>query len=202
MNRTKYLLQDLARSEVMVTIERHHLDSSSQIPATTEEVLASWRDRPAELMSLMCLVSMRGDEVIAYRQWSAAEAGMSQGRSWPPGSDSYRLRRGVIFDDDRPIGCVVVSTFEFRSSEDARRWTDLMGEALASHRPPVPGLLGQFLHVRDTSVLNCSAWAEVADHVAFVDTPFAGDRWQRIQDFPGLVHGPGARCRIEAVRRK
>ncbi|MEU4313203.1 hypothetical protein [Nocardia sp. NPDC024068] len=200
MNQTKYSLQDLARSDVMVTIDRHHVDSPEQITTTAQQVMTSWRDRPDGLLSLMCLANIRDDSVIAYRQWSTAEAESPQGVSWPPGADTYRLRHSLVFDDVRPIGCVVVSTFDFRSSEDGRQWTDLMSAALTSRQLPIPGLLGQFLHVRDASVLNCSAWADVADHVAFVDTPFEGDRWQKIQNFPGLVHGPGARCRIHAAR--
>ncbi|WP_327148454.1 hypothetical protein [Nocardia sp. NBC_01329] len=202
MNQTKYSLQDLAGSDMMVTIDRHHVDSPPQISTTAQQVMASWHDRPDGLLSLMCLVNMSGDSVIAYRQWSAAEAEPPQGDSWPREADTYRLRHSSVFDDVRPIGCVVVSTFDFRSSEDGRQWTDLMSEALQSHQLPIPGLLGQFLHVRGASVLNCSAWADVADHVTFVNTPFTGDRWQKIQNFPGLVHGPGARCRIHAARRR
>jgi hypothetical protein len=110
----------------MVTIDRHHVDSPLQIPTTAQEVMASWRDRPDGLRSLMCLVHIRGDSVITYRQWSAAEAEPPPGDSWPLGADTYRLRHSLVFDDVRPIGCVVVRTFDFQSSEDGRQWTDLM----------------------------------------------------------------------------
>lgn len=95
----------------------------------------------------------------------------------------------------------MVTTFDFATADAARTWVDLLATALRSTRPPIEGLLAQHLHLEidGASVLNCSEWTDPLAHRAFIEAGPSGPAWQRIESFPDVVHGPGARCRIHTV---
>ncbi|WP_280236634.1 hypothetical protein [Nocardia cyriacigeorgica] len=195
-------LPDLARTDTTVIIERHPVAGPAQTTSVADTIVGSWyaRARPSGLVSVVCLPSMRNDSVLTYQQWQSEVDG-EVASSMPGSATRYRLRRSVVFGEHTPADCLVVSTFEFPSPTDAEQWTDLMAAALQSRRPSIDGLLGQYLHIGGATVLNCSAWTHADDHRAFLEASLPGPEWRRVHEYPGMVHGPGSRCRIHAVLR-
>ena len=170
----------------------------------------SW---PAGLRSVNCFVSTNGDTVFTYEQWSGDQdlaAFSAAGRAEndravtaehdkTEHSDPFvcRLHRSSIMDTTSTPGCVVVTTFAFEEAETARAWADAICHADATQPEPTPGLISRhFLISPDgTQVLNYSEWLDEDAHRGFLENPVQTPEWQRVDEFTGLTHGPGRRCR-------
>lgn len=202
-------LPDLARSDLAeVVVERWVTPDSQQQTKIIRALSRSHRDRrwPAGLASLTILASGREDAVLTYQQWTEAADPAAGGLPPTAGIATaerarYARTHSVVLEPLRATACLVVTTFDFATADAARDWSDLLATALEATRPPVRGLLAQHLHLEigGSSVLNCSQWTSPQAHRTFLEAAPSGPEWQRVESFPGITHGPGARCRIHTV---
>ena len=180
--------------------------------AVADAVLAAWADRPlpSGLASASCFTGSRGDVVLAYQQWTSRQAqqqfSMSSDVYASVAADrdaavEYIRYRSITSGDGTPPGCVVFVTFAFVSDGMAKAWADLLIDAIEAQEAPTAGCLARHLHISadGRTVLNYSEWATEADHRASIESPVRSPEWQRVEDFPGMTHGPGARCRLRGT---
>jgi hypothetical protein len=176
---------------------------------------ASW---PEGLLAVTCLVSTNGDTVFTYEQWSDGQRLRAFDQAADPASgrrgidravaaaadkversDPFvcRLHRSSIPGAQNTPGCVVITTFGFDEAETARAWADAICHAEATQPEPTPGAVSRhFLLSPDgTQVLNYSEWLDEESHRGFLENPAQTPEWQKVEDFTGLTHGPGRRCR-------
>lgn len=211
MNTFPVTLPDLTRTDIAcVVLDRWRTAKASDQPAVADAVVHGWRERglPPGMASLTSLTSLRGDAVLTYQQWTDIEAPQRTAHradridnAEHEGSVEFRPLRRAVFEQTRAAGCLVVSTFDFDAPDHAAEWVDLLITALETNPAPIKGLLAQHLHLASVgaTVLNCSEWNAAADHQAFLETEQSGEAWRRVETYPGVVHGPGARCLIHAV---
>ncbi|NKX90099.1 antibiotic biosynthesis monooxygenase [Nocardia coubleae] len=165
-----------------VVLTRHQVDDPEHQQSMAARLAE--RDLPPGLAAVTVLLDLRGTAVLTQELWTIP----------PTAATVFRSRRSLIFDPDGTPDCTVVTTFTFPTDRDAATWTDLLAEALRSH--PVEGLLAQHLSTHGDSVLNCSDWTAPEAHQAFIENTPDTAAWHRVSNYPGLTHGPGARCRI------
>ncbi|MGW1792793.1 hypothetical protein ACWCO0_36480 [Streptomyces tubercidicus] len=188
--------------------------------AVADASLAAWAKAPwpQGLRAVSCFISTNGDTVFTYEQWSGERelrtfetaAASAPGREGinreiaavddkAEQSDPFvcRLHRSSITDAERTPGCVVITTFGFEEADTARAWSDAICDAEAAQPQPTPGGISRhFLLSPDgTQVLNYSEWLDEESHRKFLENPAQTPEWQRVEEFTGLTHGPGRRCR-------
>ncbi|MEU4598437.1 hypothetical protein [Nocardia sp. NPDC023988] len=165
-----------------IVLTRHQVDDLEHQQSVAARLAV--RDLPPGLAAVTVLLDLRGTAVITQELWTIQ----------PAATTAFRPRHSLIFHPDGASACTVVTTFTFPTERDATTWTDLLAEALRSH--PVEGLLSQHLSTHGDSVLNCSDWTAPEAHQAFIENTPDTAAWHRVNNYPGLTHGPGARCRV------
>lgn len=91
----------------------------------------------------------------------------------------YHPYRAVEIDQRTPIGCIVVVTFDTRSTEHAEEWIDAVADAATATDTPT-GLLASRFHIAvdGTSLINYAEWRSVGAHT----TATAGPRDSPVTD--------------------
>ncbi|WP_406864139.1 hypothetical protein ABZO31_28355 [Streptomyces sp. HUAS MG47] len=204
----------------VAVLNRWVTDTPDQQKAVADAALAAWAavSWPGGLLAVTCLISTNGDTVFTYEQWADEQQlrAFDTATAATPGREGIdravtgaadkveqsapfvcRLRRSSITGPQSAAGCVVVTTFEFDEAETARAWADAICHAEATQPEPTPGAVSRhfLLSPDDTQVLNYSEWLDEESHRAFLENPAQTPEWQKVEDFTGLTHGPGRRCR-------
>jgi hypothetical protein len=180
--------------------------------------LAAWSEGPWPdgLLAVHCFVSTNGDTVFTYEQWSGEQelrafdgAGYAAGRerldrriAATGDAERFtpfvcRLHRSSVMDAQSVPTCVVITTFGFEEAETARAWSDAICHADATQPEPTPGSIARhfLLSLDGTEVLNYSEWLDEESHRKFLENPVQTPEWRKVEEFTGLTHGPGRRCR-------
>jgi heme-degrading monooxygenase HmoA len=187
--------------------------------SVAEASLAAWANAPwpEGLLAVNCFVSTNGDTVLTYEQWSseqqlrafdgAASAAGREGIDREIAADApsaersepfvCRLHRSSIMNARSAPTCVVITTFAFEQAETARAWSDAICHADATQPEPTPGSISRhfLLSLDGTQVLNYSEWLDEESHRKFLENPAQTPEWRKVEEFTGLTHGPGRRCR-------
>ncbi|MDT9691521.1 antibiotic biosynthesis monooxygenase [Streptomyces sp. P9(2023)] len=184
-----------------------------------DATLAAWARAPwpEGLLAVNCFVSTNGDTVLSYEQWTgerelraydgaaadAGRAGLDREIAAAAGdaerSEPFvcRLHRSSVTDARNVPSCVVITTFAFEEAATARAWSDAICHADATQPEPTPGSISRhfLLSLDGTDVLNYSEWLDEESHRKFLENPAQTPEWQQVEEFTGLTHGPGRRCR-------
>ncbi|KAF0648772.1 MULTISPECIES: antibiotic biosynthesis monooxygenase [Streptomyces] len=123
----------------------------------------------------------------------AAAAGGAQG---PEPLLCRPHRSSVTGTRDVPT-CIVITTFAFEEAAAARAWSDAVCHADATQPEPTPGGISRhfLIGLDGTQVLNYSEWLDEESHRTFLENPAQTPEWRKVEEFTGLTHGPGRRCR-------
>lgn len=196
-------LPDLSRDDIShAVVTRWETTAEQQLPLA-EGILRHHRQTPARagLEGTYCFVSARGDAVLTYQQWTDLPGAITSPVREPADSTVFIPYRGVVDLPDQHAECIVLVTFEFPSAEDARLWCDLLMDAVTSQDEPTPGCISRHLALSTDgrTVLNHSQWLDAEDHARSLRSPAPSAQWRRVDDFEGLTHGPGARCRLHGA---
>lgn len=196
-----------------VTLDRWGVGESATQNLIADSILTSWaaHELPSGLDRVAAFTSSKGDTVLSYQQWSdpAAQEEWHRHPSRRDGDitpaehlDTRHFSHHHSFLHRRAApSCLVLVTFDFETDGQALQWTDLLVDAIAGDKTPTPGCVSRHLLLgRDgRSVLNYSLWVNEDDHRRSLEAPATNPAWQRIEGFPGLTHGPGARCRLHGT---
>jgi len=169
---------------------------------------------PEDLLSLSSFLSIDGNAVLNYAQWTSAGALPEFLRTYGPtlaegiaeavpglertGPIPYRLYRSRVREKAPPPGCIVVVSVVFDGPDERRQreWVDAVFDAMAAETDPPPGGISGHFHLSTdgTRVLNYAEWtSEEAHHQAIErsgqGTVGSGPLWARVKSFPGVISG-------------
>lgn len=185
-------LLDITRPDVgIVVVSQWSVRPPEHQRAAAEAAIVQWESEPwpQALVSLNCFLSIDGESVLTYAQWTSDEAYREFQRSYRPmpcrridesirgiersESVMYRLYRSYVSDGSpRVPGCVVVVNIEADGTEKARQWVDFMIDDVGAKAGPPPGLISANFHISidGTGVLNYAEWTDEEAHRA-VESP-------------------------------
>ena len=184
-------LPDIDRPDVKLAVVRQFpVDGPEQQRAVAGATLAGWTVRPwpDALISRTCYVSIDGQRVLTYEQWSDDQPDRED-----PAAIAYRLYRSGVRDDAPVPGCIVIVEVQTDTSDTARTWIDAVFDALAAEATLHPGGISGHFHVSldGTRVLNYAEWVDEASHVEAVSGTGSigrGPAWRRVHTMPGVTN--------------
>lgn len=195
---------DVAR----VVVDRWTVAEPSQQTSLADRILDDWAGRPfpPDLAAVSCVTATRGDVVLSLQQWTAGPvpAGTTSEAADAPGHMSrieFVPVRGFADHSENRPECLVLVTFDFETATQATEWAGLLIDAIRTQPEPTPGCVSRrlFRSTDSRTVLNYSEWLSEDHHRDSLQRPATTAQWRRIEDFPGLTHGPGARCRLHGT---
>lgn len=217
-------LPDINRTGVgTVLVSEWKVGTSERQRALVEAFVAAWEGAawPQGLLSVNLFLSIDGETVLNYAQWTGDEAyhefvrRFRQSRAEQidhavPGIErsgpfSYWLYRSGVRSDAPVPGCVVIVSVEFDGPDEQRqrRWVDTVFEALDAETEPHPGgISGHFhLSIDGTRVLNYAEWTSEEAHRDAIERSGqgsigSGPKWRQVRSFPGIRSSGFKRYRL------
>lgn len=192
-------LPDLTRDDVThVVLRRWTAQDSREQGRTAERVRSrAWGSPAPAPTSRTVFRGEPGHVVLEFQQWTGPPVPPAHPAITADGEPTtYEPWRSILTPGPSgPVGAVVMVTFGLGTREDAVAWSGLLADAVLTQPEPTPGCLSRHLHLgADGGVLLYSEWRSVADHRASIEAPDDSAGWRAVESYPGLVHGPGARC--------
>ncbi len=189
-----------------------------------DAALGAWDSAPwpEGLLSHNVLLSTDGERVAHYSQWTGREAVLAFRRTDPPERVrgllaevpeidrrqlvEYELYRSAFTPGDTRVpGCVVLVEVEFDGPDPRRQrdWIDAVFEALEADPAPHPGGISGHFHASTdgTRVLNYAEWETEQAHIDALAASgdgvgSGGAKWDRVQNYPGMVRSRVTRYRF------
>ncbi|MFB9909466.1 antibiotic biosynthesis monooxygenase [Allokutzneria oryzae] len=196
---------DLTRPDAgTILVSRWNVSTPQHQRAAAEATLGEWdrADRPDAMLALYALLSLDGDHVLYYAQWTDDEAHEEFVRTKRPelvrridagvpgierpGLTRYRLHRSCRSDITTRPGLVVGVRFETDGPVAQKALADLVVERLEAER--VPGMISANFHLSKdgTKVLNYAEWTDEDAYHAFTAGTVSPALRESIDEIPGV----------------
>jgi hypothetical protein len=203
----------IAHPDVGAAIVAHWNVTPETQERLADAIIDAWSRTtwPDGLVAVTTLVSLDGDAVLQYAQWTSLVAHQAfeqrHGEDWAThvattapqttrqAPVTYRLYRSGVREHAPTPGCIVVVTVEFDAPDERRQreWIDLVFDVLASEAQPAAGGISGHFHVSidGVRVLNYAEWVDEASHRAAIERSGQGavglnPRWREVQRYPGI----------------